>query len=179
MPYKNITDKRENSLHWQKSNRGKCRASCLKYYYQNRDRILSENRTKYAVNPEQRKQTITQQITYHRNRRQRDPEFKLLGNLRRRVNEKVKSAGVRKSSSTRKLFGCEIYQLQAHLEIQFKDGMSWENYGKRWHVDHKRPCRSFDLTIPAQQRACFHYSNLQPMFAEDNLQKGGKWPTKS
>jgi hypothetical protein len=52
--------------------------------------------------------------------------------------------------------------------------MTWENYGPVWHVDHIRPCASFDLTDPAQQRECFHFSNLQPLFAAENLAKGDK-----
>ena len=60
-----------------------------------------------------------------------------------------------------------------HLEAQFKPGMTWDNYGlKGWHVDHIRPCASFDLRDPEQQRRCFHYTNLQPLWAEENLKKG-------
>jgi hypothetical protein len=178
MPYKNIEDRRAQSQRWRHANREKSRKALLKSYYKYRERILIDNRKKYANNPKTRKRIIAKQVEYHRNRRKTDSEFRLLDNLRRRVNEKVKAVGARKSSSTRKLFGCEIYQLQAHLEIQFRDGMTWENYGSVWHVDHKRPCRSFDLTEPAQQQACFHYTNLQPLFATENKKKGGKWLTK-
>jgi hypothetical protein len=51
--------------------------------------------------------------------------------------------------------------------------MSWKNYGK-WHIDHIRPCSSFDLSDPQQQRTCFNYSNLQPLWAKDNLNKSNK-----
>jgi HNH endonuclease. len=54
--------------------------------------------------------------------------------------------------------------------------MSWDNYGRDgWHIDHIRPCASFDLTDPEQQRQCFHYTNLQPLWAADNIRKGAKW----
>lgn len=72
------------------------------------------------------------------------------------------------------LIGCTVEQLRIHLEDQFLPGMSWENYGE-WEVDHRRPCGSFDLREEAQQRECFHYSNLQPMWAPDNASKGAKW----
>lgn len=53
--------------------------------------------------------------------------------------------------------------------------MSWDNYGYRgWHIDHIKPCASFDLTDPNQREQCFHFSNLQPMWAKDNLSKGAK-----
>jgi len=71
------------------------------------------------------------------------------------------------------LVGCSIEELMKHIESQFTDGMSWENQGE-WHIDHVRPCASFDLTDEQQQRECFHYTNLQPLWAEDNLRKRAK-----
>jgi len=53
--------------------------------------------------------------------------------------------------------------------------MSWANYGRAWHIDHIRPCSSYDLTKPDQQRACLHFSNLQPLWSKENLRKGAKW----
>ena len=81
-----------------------------------------------------------------------------------------------KSDRATAMIGCTIERLRNHLEAQFTDGMSWENYGKNgWHVDHIRPCASFDLTDPEQQRQCFHYTNLQPLWATDNMRKSAKW----
>lgn len=71
------------------------------------------------------------------------------------------------------LLGCSVEALKSHLEKLFTSGMSWTNYGK-WHIDHKRPCDSFDLSDPLQQKVCFHYTNLQPLWAFDNLSKGAK-----
>jgi len=74
------------------------------------------------------------------------------------------------------LIGCSIAFLKEHLVARFQPGMSWENYGKGgWDVDHARPCASFNLTDPAQQRECFHYSNLQPMWHMPNIKKSDKW----
>ena len=94
----------------------------------------------------------------------------LAGKVRKRLN------GIAKSVGTLELIGCSIESLKQHLASQFQAGMSWENYSYRgWHIDHKRPCASFDLTDPAQQKACFHYTNLQPLWAKDNLSKGAKY----
>jgi len=81
----------------------------------------------------------------------------------------------KKSASTKGLLGCPIDFLRGYLSVFFKPGMTWENYGKLWHVDHKRPCASFDLTEPVQQKQCFNWMNLQPLFAKENLEKGAKY----
>lgn len=65
--------------------------------------------------------------------------------------------------------------VEVHLESLFKTGMSWENYGPVWHVDHIKPCALFDLTDPEQQRICFHWTNLQPLFALDNMRKSDSY----
>jgi len=79
----------------------------------------------------------------------------------------------KKSLPTTKLLGCTIEHLRWHLEKQFIPGMTWKNHGQ-WHIDHIKPCASFDLTKSAQQRKCFHYTNLQPLWALDNIRKGAK-----
>jgi len=68
------------------------------------------------------------------------------------------------------LLGCSLKTLKQHLENQFKPGMTWENHGK-WHIDHIRPCASFDLSKPEEQKKCFHYTNLRPLWAEENLRR--------
>ena len=106
------------------------------------------------------------------NKYKTDPQFRLRKLIRNRIRQSLKQNG--KSEPTMKLLGCSIDFLRQHLESQFKSGMTWENQGKIWHIDHIKPCASFDLTQPEQQRICFHFSNLQPLFAEDNLKKGAK-----
>lgn len=74
-----------------------------------------------------------------------------------------------------RLLGCSIADLCQHLEKQFREGMTWDNYCRfGWHVDHIKPCASFDLLDPAQQRACFHYTNLQPLWHWENAAKSDK-----
>ena len=95
---------------------------------------------------------------------------KLAPTLRARVREALRWSGAQKSKSTMDLVGCSIPELRKRLTQQFLPGMTWDNYGE-WHIDHIRPCASFDLTDPEQQKQCFHYSNLQPLWAADNLRK--------
>lgn len=73
------------------------------------------------------------------------------------------------------LVGCTSEDLRAHIQGQFKPGMSWGNFGKGkgcWHVDHRMPCASFDLENPTHRARCFHYTNFQPLWAEENWSKG-------
>ena len=72
-----------------------------------------------------------------------------------------------------KLIGCSIESLKNYLEKQFKKDMTWHNHGLYgWHIDHIRPCISFDLIKKSEQKKCFHYTNLQPLWAKENLSKG-------
>lgn len=83
-------------------------------------------------------------------------------------------SGKARALATLELLGCSVITLLKHLESQFRPGMSWENYGPVWHVDHITPCAIFNLNDPEQQKVCFHYTNLQPLFAKENLIKGDR-----
>ena len=137
---------------YRENNREKAVQYSRQYYSQNKDIILSKN------------------VKYYKNRRQKDLKFKILTNLRRRFNLAVKN----RSESIKNLIGCDIEFFIDYISQKFENGMSWNNYGK-WHIDHIRPCASFDLTDVEQQKICFNYKNLQPLWAEDNLSKGDKW----
>jgi hypothetical protein len=95
--------------------------------------------------------------------------LRLSSQIRKRIYEVLK--GNPKAETTMKLVGYSIEQLKQHLEKQFKLDMSWDNYGK-WHIDHIRPCASFDLSKAEEQKKCFHYTNLQPLWAKENQIKG-------
>jgi len=97
--------------------------------------------------------------------------YRITCNLRSRVWHVLKNH--KKVNKTIKLLGCSVKQLKLHLEKHFKPGMSWNNYGK-WHIDHIKPCAKFNLSVISEQRLCFHYTNLQPLWAEENLRKGSK-----
>jgi len=72
------------------------------------------------------------------------------------------------------LTGCSIKHFLEYVESKFEHGMTWNNYGKglkRWGVDHIKPCASFDLSKPEEQKTCFNYKNLRPMWNKDNFSK--------
>ena len=112
-------------------------------------------------------------MEYEKERKKTDPTFKLLKTLRSRLSNAIKNKGGKKCNTTINLTGCDIPFLKGYLEAKFKEGMTWENHGK-WHIDHIKPCCSFNLEDAKEQKKCFHYTNLQPLWARDNLVKGGK-----
>lgn len=104
-----------------------------------------------------------------------DPEFKLKELLSHRIRRAIYDQRGSKSAKTLELLGCSIKEARTHIEKQFRKGMTWENHGiNGWHIDHIQPCSSFDLNKNEEQKKCFHYTNLQPLWAEENLSKGNK-----
>lgn len=130
---------------------GKYICSRQKYEKKNRERIQ-----KYAINK------------YHN-----DIQYKIRINLSVRILQAIKTG--HKSISMNELIGCSIPELLSYLEKQFVDGMSWKNHTKNgWHIDHMKPCKSFNLTNIEQQKKCFNYTNLQPLWAKENQKKSSK-----
>lgn len=130
------------------------------YYLNNKSKILKQKKSKNHIVAERRK------FRYHN-----DENFKIRHLLRTRFGCALKHNS--KKSSVLQLLGCSIEQLKQHLEKQFTEGMSWDNHGE-WHIDHIKPCSSFDLTKESEQHKCFHFSNIQPLWAEDNHKKYNK-----
>jgi hypothetical protein len=151
------------------------------YYQNNKDKMLSRNRMRY----ENKKQEIKEQIKNRwnnlsevergilRKKRQENkkanPNYKAIKAHRRRLAKTIN----KKTCKTIEVLGCSPLELRLHLESLWTEGMSWDNYGfKGWHIDHKIPIALFDLSCPEQMKICFHYTNLQPLWAKDNLSKG-------
>jgi hypothetical protein len=152
-----------------------------KEYYNIHKKEILENRKKYYKHNKQKidnykKQYIKnhkeQEHNYHndynKNKRKIDINFKLRDYLRNRLYRALKRNS--KSKKIFELLGCSIDFLKLYLGSQFEEGMTWKNYGK-WHIDHIKPCASFDLSKLSEQCKCFHYTNLQPLWAEENLSK--------
>jgi hypothetical protein len=120
-----------------------------------------------ASTPEYKKRTQERK----KNRKAKDPLFKLTTLLRCRLHHIL--SGRIKSMSTEEMLGCSWEEAKKHLEKQFSDGMSWENHGVNgWHIDHIIPLSSANTL--EELKNLFHYTNLQPLWAFDNLSKGNK-----
>ncbi len=139
-------------------NFAKARKSKRKWFLENKDDVNTQNKI----------------------RKQVDPAYKIKCVLRARL--RMALMGKMKADKTMNLLGCSAEEAVAHLESQFKEGMTWKNHGryhpkiKRWHIDHIIPCDYYDFLNPDHQRKCFHYTNLQPLWAIENLKKSSKIP---
>ena len=99
------------------------------------------------------------------------PNNRIANNIRSRISRAVKR-GLKCGSAIDSL-GCSIEQLKLHLQSNFVNGMTWDNYGE-WHIDHIVPLISFDLSNLEHFKVACHYTNLQPLWAKDNISKGGR-----
>lgn len=142
---------------WQKENRESRNASATKW----RRKWKEENGIQFVSK-------------YQRERRKVDLGYKISGNLKNRIRWTLR--GVKRSKKTEALLGCSTEEFLQHLENKFHDGMSWENYGVAWEIDHVTPIALFDLTRADHQAQCFHYSNLQPLTVTANRAKRIKLP---
>lgn len=151
-----------------------------KMWRENNVEYFQKHRKEYAPKYKDRKNELRRTDEYRekanqkqRERNKTDIQFVMKRRLRARIYQALKTGGGNKLGGLWDLLGCSIEQLKVHLEKQFSEGMNWSNYGE-WHIDHIKPCCSFDLSIDEQQAKCFHYTNLQPLWASDNQSKNGR-----
>lgn len=158
--HKEVIDKRKKD--YDETHKDKIKKYWKKYYIINKEKYLESRKIQRSsiIYREQQKNKLKTNIN-----------LRLGCCLRKRIWEVLKNNS--KSESTMKLLGCNVEQLRKHLESQFKEGMTFSNYGK-WHIDHIISCATFDLSKPEEQTKCFHYTNLQPLWASENCSKGSK-----
>jgi len=146
------------------------------YYLKNKKKILESNRKWKEDNKDwvsDYNHTYGQQHKEEKNirekkRRNEDPIYRMKLNLRRINRRSIKNFNVKGASN---LLGCSYEEVREHLSKQFRDGMNWDNYGE-WHIDHIIPLASAETEDEVIK--LYHYTNLQPLWAKDNLSKGAK-----
>jgi len=150
----------------------------IKYNIKHTEKIKEEKDKKKKIKEEKRKTKEEKRegnSKYRRNRLKNDPLYKLINTIRSRITMAIKCQYGEKQNKTIELLGCTVDECRNHLEKQFTEGMTWENHSRYgWHINHIIPCNAFDLTCPLQQKICFHYTNLQPLWWKDNISKGKK-----
>jgi hypothetical protein len=160
---------------WRKENPEWVDRRRRKYYFNNIEFYKNFNKEWIKQNPEKRKEYREnykpRKIERHKERRENDIIFNLVNRLRGRLYKYLKVNQIRKTNKTFEMVGCSPEFLKEHLEKQFVDGMSWENRNE-WHIDHIIPLSSAK-TEEELLKLC-HYTNLQPLWAEDNIKKSNK-----
>ena len=169
------------------NSKNECKECCKKrnreYYLKHRESRIKASQENYQQNKKERleyaaqyrkdnKDSISKKYAqYMHKRRKSDPLFKLTTTCRTRIFQALQRRSYKKTKCSLELVGCSWLELQQHLESQFTEGMSWDNYGE-WHVDHIIPLCS--AATEEEMLELFHYTNLQPLWAADNLKKQGK-----
>lgn len=190
---------KEKNKKYREDNKEVLKLKAQQYYQNNKDKILAKNKKYRKENLDKIKKKIRENrknkkwkksyedlelekimkiknkyesfLKYVNNKN--NINYHLAHNIRNRIRIALKNSGTNKSEKSTKLLGCSISKLKIHIEKQFKPGMYWNNHGE-WHIDHIIPCCKFDLTQEEDQKKCFHYTNLQPLWAKENLSKGTK-----
>lgn len=175
---KNKEKIQERKREYNIKNKEKRRKYQKEYYLKNKEYIKELAKKYYQNNKENIKQYKKRYIKSNkdkineraRNYRNNNVNAKIAALVRTRIRETVKLNNSRKSNSSIKLLGCSIEFFREYLESKFTTGMTWENHGLYgWHIDHIIPCASFDLSDPAQQELCFHYTNMQPLWSTKEI----------
>ena len=179
----------KNTRNYQEKNKELIRKRSKIYYINNKEIIIKKRaiylyktknyRSKKGKEYYQKHkhEVLNRTKKYRQIKYKNDINFRIKNNLRSRLYAALN--GKTKSKRTLELLGCSIKFLKKYLEKSFKIGMSWENYGagengkgmQEWHIDHITPCAKFDLSQSEEQRKCFHYTNLQPLWADINRKK--------
>jgi len=176
---------------WQQTNPKKRKIIKQKWVDKNPDYHKEYRKNYYKNNPNYNKEYYTSNIekrrdyakkyrkenpkhnqNYVKKRLKTDVNFRLAYNMRHRIIYVLRHSKTTKTSKTTRLLGCNYLELKQYLESKFLPTMSWDNYGTLWHVDHIKPCASFNLADIEEQKQCFHYTNLQPLFATTTIIDG-------
>jgi len=169
MRYRRLHPKKKPPTEAEKEARkAKAREKRRAYKKANRDKINAARKKRLAIRKEEDPDRWRERQRNRDRKRMANPRNRAVRNLRRRIRGALN--GQYCSEHTVELLGCSSEEFRDHLEAGFTDGMTWDNYGE-WHIDHIVPCAKFDLTQESHRRRCFHWSNMQPLWAHDNLSK--------
>lgn len=169
---RNIGGKKVADKKWRDNNKEYLSLKHKKWSENNRERLNEYHKEWREKNIDKHREN---KRNYERNRKTNDPLYKLISNFRTAIYQVLKENNIEKNKSYFDILGYTPEELIIHLEKQFKDGMTWDNYGI-WHVDHKFPITSFDIQEMGDEEfmKCWCLDNLQPMWGEENIRKSNK-----
>ena len=159
------------------NNKEKVKAKTRKYKKENKEAIRHKNMLYRKKNKDKirqwkldNKEKIQKYRKEYLNIELSDINTRIAKNLRTRIWESIKNKG-NKSKRMKELLGCSFDFFLIYLENQFDENMNWDNYGNYWHIDHIIPCCNFDLSDEKEQEKCFHYLNMRPLEAHENISR--------
>jgi len=176
--------KKKRKEHYAENNE-KIKKKRKEHYAANKEKIKEQRKEHYAANKENKKEyyaankeKIKKYYAANKERANKrcrwryknDENYRIKQLLRGRFRKALKSQNIKKNSHVLELTSCSMDFLKNYLSKQFEKGMTWGNQGD-WHIDHRKPCASFDLVNKEEQRKCFHYTNLQPLWGKENKEK--------
>jgi len=164
---KNKHKKIEYNRQWAENNKDLARAYKRKYYYKNSDKM---NETSTAWRKRNKDKHVKNVVRSTKKRYKNDLLFRLAHLIRRNVQRVTNAIKKDKELCSLEYLGCSLEEFKLHIESLWLEGMCWDNHGE-WHIDHKIPLSWFIKNSDDPWKAN-HYLNLQPLWAEDNLQKG-------
>lgn len=163
--------KRYNQTYYEK-HKESIRARCKEDYAENKELYQEKAKQSYQKHKEKR---IKSYLRWVKEKRKTDEVFRITCNIRTRLWHALRNQQADKPCASLDLLGCSVSEYREYIEGLFTEGMTWENYGLHgWHIDHRRPIASFNLLDEEEVKKAFHYTNTQPMWAEENLRKGDK-----
>ena len=167
-------EKELTSFSKNKNRKGGIKSWCKKCHNVLTKKEYQENpQKKLLQNKQWRDNNLEHSREWQRNKEQTNIQFKLGRRLRGRLWMAIKNS--QKAGSAVSDLGCSIPELKEYLEKQFQPGMAWDNWSpKGWHIDHRKALDNFDLKDRQQFLEACNYSNLQPLWAKDNLIKSAK-----
>jgi hypothetical protein len=170
MEKENKIDKSEYNKNYYQNNRQRLLSNQKKYNQDNREERLiylkkwrEEHPTahkEYVQDNRDRINTLTRKS--RQIRRDTDEGYVFRQNMTSLISKFMRNPG-KGISKAEDYLGCSIKQLRYYIESQFKEGMTWENYGEIWEIDHIIPCTSFNLASEEERKICFHYTNMRPL----------------
>ncbi len=186
--YRKRNEKKEKEYNkkWSKDNSADINAKRRKRRGLNKEKYNKIVRERRAANKEKYKEAArayraANKDSINRNqrrwlkiKREKDVSFRIAKSVSSRIRHALTNSGERKCKSYKKYLGCDVEVYKIYLESQFVNGMSWSNYGKAWHIDHKIPISWFNLSNLACCEKAFNYANTQPLLISENLSKGNR-----
>lgn len=159
---------KEKRKAYRNTHEDKVQESKKTYYYKNQDTCCKRSMDWYLRNKDIKNE---KHAVYIKKKRQEDVNFKIYSNMQTRIYSALRD---NKSERTMDLIGCDICFFKTWLENQFDEKMSWDNHGTYWHIDHVKPCSSYDMTNPNEVKECFNWKNVRPLNKTLNLRKNDK-----